>query len=93
MITVYGTDLCIDCRNLFRNLEKNHIPYELVNITGSMPEMKAFLALRDREPLYDAAKAAGGVGIPTIRREDDTLTLDWEQYLKSQGIRDLVYGD
>jgi glutaredoxin-related protein len=43
--------------------------------------MKEFLAIRDREQVFDGPREAGGIGIPCLVGEDGTVSLSWEQYL------------
>ncbi|MDD5921796.1 MAG: glutaredoxin domain-containing protein [Eubacteriales bacterium] len=91
MIKIYASPHCIDCRNLKRNLDAHSIPYDYVDVTASMPNLKEFLALRDTDDLYQEVRSGHTVGIPTIVREDHSMTLDWEQYLRDEGIQDIQY--
>ena len=92
MIKVYGSSLCPDCINFEHNLTKNNIEYEYIDIHKSMPNLKAFLKLRDTNPAFDDTKANGYVGIPAIVYEDLIVNLDWEQYLRDKGIS-IIYLD
>lgn len=87
MLKVYGSDHCPDCTACKAAFGKNGIEYEYINITGSMRDLKAFLKLRDTDPVFDDIKKAGGVGIPAILTEDGTITLDWEKVLSDRGIQ------
>ena len=49
------------------------------DITGSMANLKEFLKLRDRLPLYEDARAEGFVGIPSFVKDDGTITRDVEE--------------
>ena len=67
MITMYGSRICIDCRNFLalmasRKLEKE---FQLVDITENTTNMKRFLTLRDHQPVFagvrtGSRKAASG---------------------------------
>ena len=50
-----------------------------MDITGSMANLKEFLKLRDRLPLYEDARAEGFVGIPSFVKDDGTITRDVEE--------------
>ena len=82
MIRLYGSPLCPDCVACKNAFDAEGTAYEFIDITGSMANLKEFLKIRDREPLYDSVKEAGGVGIPTLVLEDGTITLDYESQLK-----------
>ena len=61
---VYGTDLCIDCRNCKAIQKSRGFEAEFISITSDTRNLKEFLVMRDREPAFDAIKANGGIGIP-----------------------------
>ncbi len=86
MIRVYGNSMCPDCRNCALNLDRHGIAYESVDIMASLPALKAFLKLRDTDPVFDRMKAAGDICIPAIVKEDGTVTVDWEGFLREQGL-------
>ncbi len=86
MLKVYGSPMCRDCRECRINFDTHGIPYEFIDINASLRNMKDFLALRDRLPVFDPCKAAGAIGIPAIVREDGNVTLDWEAYLTERGL-------
>jgi glutaredoxin-related protein len=43
--------------------------------------LKAFLALRDTDPVFAQVRAEGKIGIPCILQEDGTVSLDWTMYV------------
>ena len=86
MLKIYGSDLCPDCVACKAAFDANGISYDFVNITAGMKNLKEFLKLRDKEPVFDDAKSSGYVGIPALLSENGSLTLDWETYLKENGI-------
>ncbi|MBR3349464.1 MAG: glutaredoxin [Solobacterium sp.] len=81
----YGSYNCPDCVNFKGCLDQNGIDYEFVDINRSMANLKEFLKLRDNCPVFDEAKANGSVGIPAII-DGETITLDYEGWLKEKGI-------
>lgn len=86
MITVYGSPHCPDCVRCKESFDANGIAYEFTDITGSMPNLKAFLKRRDTDPVFAEAKNEGRVGIPALLREDGTVTLDWEAWLAEKSL-------
>ena len=76
MMKLYGAPICVNCREVKQLLDEKGIPYEYVDITESTKNLRAFLAMRDTLPVYDAVKAEGRIGIPTFVREDGSGTLD-----------------
>lgn len=86
MLKVFGSPLCPDCRECKVNFDAHGVEYEMVDITESMRNLKAFLALRDSMPVFDICRESGSVGIPAIVKEDGSVTLDWEGYLAELGL-------
>lgn len=70
MNIVYYSDKCPDTTDFLKSLDEMKIDYEKVNITDSMKNLKEFLKLRDQRSEFDAAKAAGNVGVPVLFSED-----------------------
>ena len=78
---VYGTDICIDCRN-YKAIQKSRgFEAEFVSITSDTCNLKEFLVMRDSEPAFDAIKANGGIGIPFFVNEDGRKTCDINEAL------------
>lgn len=78
---VYGAQICIDCRN-YRAIQKARgFEAEYVEIIENTTNLKEFLAIRDNDPLFDAVRANGGIGIPLFVKEDGTKTLDINEAL------------
>ena len=87
MLKVYGSDLCPDCVACKTAFDANDVVYDFVNVTESMRNLKDFLKIRDTNPVFDDARQKGYVGIPALLREDGSITLDWETYLKENSIK------
>ncbi len=83
MLQIYGTLLCKDCRDCLEALDDRQIPYTFLDITGELAHLKAFLAIRDGEPLFDAVRQAGKIGIPCIVDEQGKVSLNWKEYVRS----------
>lgn len=75
---IYGTDLCPDCVEAKRKLDEKNIPYDYVDITESIGNLKAFMKMRDEEPAFDEAKKAGAVGVPAFVLDDGDIRLEIE---------------
>lgn len=74
-IKVYGTTQCPDTRECLAQFEEKNIPVEFLDIE-KLENLKEFLRIRDREPIYDEVKANGGVGIPLLEI-DGSYTFDF----------------
>lgn len=75
---IYGTDLCPDCVEAKKNLDEKNIPYDYVDITESIGNLKAFMKMRDEKPAFDEAKKAGAVGVPAFVLDDGEVRLEIE---------------
>lgn len=75
---IYGTDLCPDCVEAKRKLDEKNIPYDYVDITASIGNLKTFMKMRDEEPAFDEAKKAGAVGVPAFILDDGDICLELE---------------
>ncbi|MFC4666146.1 glutaredoxin-related protein [Falsiporphyromonas endometrii] len=74
MIKIYGMDTCPDCTYL-DNQVKGNSRYEVIDIGKHVKDLKAFLRLRDNNPVFDEAKKVGAAGIPCFVLEDGRVTL------------------
>ena len=80
MIKIYGSMLCPDCVACRKDLDEAGVVYEYLDFSADLKNLKEFLKIRDGNPLFDELRAEGKIGIPCIVREDDTITLNWEEY-------------
>lgn len=83
MIKVYGSMKCPYCVVLKENLDRNRVEFEFIEILESLRNLSAFLAIRDREPVFDHLKAVNDIGLPALVDEDGTVWTDWETWLKN----------
>lgn len=87
MIILYGSTICIDCRNTLAVLKSRGIEdqFNWVDITANTTNLKAFLTLRDRKPEFATVRAGADdtsfIGIPAFVKEDGTITLDLNEVL------------
>ena len=73
VITVYGTHTCPDC-SFIENQIKDNDGFRFVDIGSHVKNLKAFMALRDSNQVFDSVKNKG-IGIPAFVHEDGTVTL------------------
>ena len=81
MIKIYGSMMCPDCVACRKDLDEAGIAYEYLDFAEDLRNLKAFLALRDQETVFEQVRAEGKIGIPCILREDGTVTLQWSEYV------------
>ena len=53
-----------------------------LDFADSLLYLKEFLAIRDGNDQFNAAREKGSIGIPAIVKEDGSVTLDWDEFLK-----------
>ena len=68
MLKVYGTKTCPDCRECKINFDRNGVAYEYVDLNASLANLKEFLRLRDRLPVFDGCKEHRDPGAPVRGR-------------------------
>ncbi len=85
MLKVFGSTMCPDCEIAKKNLDYYRIDYEYLDINENLKNLKEFLKIRDSSLIFDDAKKNGSIGIPLLI-DNNEITLDWENYLKSKGF-------
>ena len=80
MLKIYGSMLCPDCVDCCADLDNSNVEYEFLDFSASLRNLKEFLAIRDREAIFDSVKLMGSIGIPCIVKEDGSVTLDWTEF-------------
>ena len=73
VITVYGTHTCPDC-SFIEDQIKDNARFRFVDIGSHVKNLKAFMALRDSDSVFNSVKNKG-IGIPAFVHEDGTVTL------------------
>lgn len=76
---VYGTEICIDCRNYKAIQKKRGFEAEYVEITEDTGKLKEFLKIRDHDSLYAHLRENGGIGVPLFVNEDGRKTFDIDE--------------
>ena len=82
MLKIYGSEQCPDCINCKRDLEAAGVEFLYLNISENLLFLKKFLKLRDENSCFEDIRKNGKIGIPCIQREDGTVTLEWDEFLK-----------
>ena len=65
-ITLFGSPLWPGCHPVREVLLNHNIPFQYIDITDSMKNLKIFLSFRDKDPYFESIKKKGSVGIPVI---------------------------
>lgn len=81
MIKIYGSMLCKDCVQCREDLDRAGVSYEYLDFAENLMHLKAFLAIRDSNSLFDEVRKNGSIGIPCIVKDDGSITLDWEEFM------------
>lgn len=76
---VYGSLICIDCRNYKAIQKKRGFQAEFIDITENTENLKEFLKMRDTEPIFESIKEHSGIGIPLFVHEDGRKTFDIDE--------------
>ena len=66
MVKIYGSMLCKDCVQCREDLDRAGVCYEYLDFSQDLRNLKEFLTIRDGNPMFDAVREAGGIGIPCI---------------------------
>lgn len=81
MMKFYGTMICQDCLRAREALPAAGVPFDFVDITASVGNLREFMRLRDGNVAFDEARAAGHIGIPCFLKDDGTVIVGMEQFL------------
>lgn len=83
---LYVSHLCPECPPVLELIKEKGLNIPVVNITGSMSELKEFLHLRDTRPEFDSRRAGGYVGVPGLVTDEDTILFDEDlkKYLEAK---------
>ena len=80
-VVMIGSHLCEDTLYALCKLKEKNAEFEFKDLSASLPDLKAYLALRETEPQYEEVRKNGGIGIPFFELEDGTKTLDLDEVL------------
>lgn len=79
--TVIGSHFCPNTLKALSALQEAHISFDFKDISAGLEELKEFLAIRKREPMYEPIRTEGRIGIPVFVRPDGSVTRDLEEVL------------
>ena len=75
MLKFYGSDICGGCREAKALFTEKKVPYEFIDITENVKNLRDFLYYRDILPMFDEIRRDGRIGIPFFV-EGERMTLD-----------------
>ena len=75
---IYGSMLCPDCVDCVKDLNTAGIAYQFCDFADDLAHLKAFLKIRDAEPVFEELKREGKIGIPCLVYDDGTVSLNWK---------------
>lgn len=78
---VYGSEICIDCRNYLKIQKMRGFESEFIDITADTGKLKEFLSLRDTRSVFEPVREHSGIGIPFFVNEDGRETFDIDEAL------------
>ena len=81
MLKIYGSMLCKDCVECVWALNEAKVEFEFLDFADNLLNLKEFLKIRDTHKIFDQPKVNGSIGIPTIIKEDGSITLDWDEFI------------
>lgn len=81
MLKIYGSMLCPDCVQCCSDLDRAGVAYTFFDFADGLANLKEFLTIRDRNPLFGEARANGKIGIPCIVDEQGNVSLSWDGYV------------
>lgn len=85
MLRIYGSEMCPDCIACKANFDVYGVGYDYIDINASLQNLKAFLQLRDSDPVFNQCRKNNTIGLPALINEDGTVFLNWEKYLEEKG--------
>ena len=81
-VTVIGSHLCPDTLYALNRLSEAGAEIDFKNLSASLSDLKAYLALRQDSPVYADIRENGGIGIPCFILEDGTVTRNLQTALQ-----------
>lgn len=75
---IYGSMLCPDCVECCKDLDAAGKAYTFCDFSDDLAHLKAFLKIRDREPVFEEVKQEGKIGIPCLVDESGAVSLTWK---------------
>ncbi len=76
MLKIYGSEICSGCRSFKALMQSRGIEGEWIDITESVANLRAFLRMRDTNPIFDEIRKEGRIGIPVFVNDAGEITLN-----------------
>ena len=87
MVKVFGSKMCPDCIEMQKAFDDEKIPYEYHDITANLQDLKAFLRLRDSDPIFEEVRKNGMIGIPVVQAQDGSWTFEWQNFTSAPATK------
>lgn len=81
-VTMYGSHLCQDTMYALMQLKSRGVAVDFRNFSVDFGALIEFMKYREEDPMFDAVKKRGSVGMPFFILEDGTKTFDWEDAVR-----------
>ena len=81
-VTMIGSHLCQDTLYALMQLKAAGVEVDFQDIHSGFSGLREYLAVRDGSLLYREVKCSGKLGIPYLRLEDGSETLDVREVLE-----------
>ena len=78
---MYGSSLCQDTQYALIKVKSTGAEVDFHNITAVLPDLRAFMTLREEDPVY-ANVGKERLGMPLFILDDGTKTLDLNAVLE-----------
>ena len=77
-MVIYGSMLCKDCVECRKDLDAAGTAYTFCDFADDLAHLKAFLRIRDEEPVFEEIKREGKIGIPCLVDDTGAVSLTWK---------------
>lgn len=84
--TMIGSHLCPNTLYAITKCKDAGLTFAFKDISASLADLRELLALRDKEPCFDALVKEGKIGIPCFILSDGTVTLDLQKVLGNEAV-------
>ena len=79
-VTVIGSHLCPDTLYALNRLVEAKADIDFKNLSASLPDLKAYLALRESSPVFDGPKARGSWASPALSWRTAPSPWSWRRF-------------
>ena len=93
MIVIYGSAQCPKTLKLLGGCKEKNIGAEFRDISASLKDLAEFIAIRDGDAAFAAAKKAGRLGIPYVLLEDGGIFDGGEEPFSLPAVMKKITGE